>query len=702
MNGVSVNPNSVTNNFYGNPGTINSAVLEPDGSIVLAGGGYTTSGQPSDFVSKLEPDGQLDPTFGTDGTAVIPIMVNPGLQDSASVGGLALQPDGKLVVAGEAVSNTERINQLSGDLIRLNTDGTQDLTFGGAAGGQVDFANASFGGLIEQPDGKLLLQDGFSGLLRLNADASVDPTFGQGGMVILPYEPDVTDPIALQPNGQIVVAGNFPVLGTLGPTLASLPQEFGSLRINADGTLDTSYGNSSVLGLAQYHFGSPYLDANAAVIAIQPTDGNIVVAGTAATFLVQDGTLPAVAVARALAAPSTGVGVIPPPPTAPASFDGTDQTDLAVYEPISGEFAFRTMAVIGQPDQFIPFGTPGAGQTIPAPADYQGDGQDQIAAYLPASGIYAVRPGDGPDQYYSIGLKGAGQTIPTPADYFRTGQADVAVYNALERHLHHRGPLEQVLRRDHRLRRPGSWPVDPGAGRLLRHRPGRHRRLSDPDRRLCHPQPDHRPGLHHPLWQAGDGPVGPRAGRLRRLGPRRAGGVHPQLRCGHLPLGDHRQGRDRPGRRGELGGDRGAGRLRRIGADRGGDLRPEGRVLRVPARKRRPGGDRALRRGRQRRDPAGGVAGHGGGLFGIGLGRSRPIGGRHPGLDGTSPRLGLERRHQGGGPGRTDGDLAEGGADARKPGDRGPLAVRDLTVLQDSTSPGTARLSEGIGPTSLR
>ncbi len=81
------------------------------------------------------------------------------------------------------------------------------------------------------------------------------------------------------------------------------------------------------------------------------------------------------------------------------------------------------------PDEFIPFGIAGAGQTIPAPADYQGYGQDQLAAYVPSSGIYAVRPGGGgPDQYYSIGIKGAGQTIPTPADYFRTGQADVAVY----------------------------------------------------------------------------------------------------------------------------------------------------------------------------------------------------------------------------------------------------------------------------------
>ncbi len=259
VNGVSVNPDSVANSMFGNPYTINSAVLAPDGTIVLAGGGYTSSGQAADFVSKLEPDGQLDPTFGTDGTAIVPIQYSPGLPTGASaiVAGLALQSDGQIVVAGTV--NVEGANHvvITGDLIRLDADGTQDTSFGGASGGQVDFAGLDFSSLIQQPDGKLLLFDGYASLLRLNADASPDATFGQGGTVVLPYEPYSTDSIALEPNGQIVVVASFPIPGAVvGPTEGSHPLEFGSYRVNADGTLDTSYGNSPALGLALYQFGA--------------------------------------------------------------------------------------------------------------------------------------------------------------------------------------------------------------------------------------------------------------------------------------------------------------------------------------------------------------------------------------------------------------------------------------------------------------
>ncbi len=425
--GVAVNPNSIPGTVLGNPGSIVSAQLEADGSIILVGSGFTTAGLPADFVSKLQSDGALDPTFGTDGTAIVAFSTSPGLPKSANVVGLAIQSDGKIVVAGNTIGSLANANSSTGELIRLNADGTRDTSFGGATGGEVDFSGMTFNSLTQQPDGKLLLGEGTSGLLRLNADASPDTTFGVGGLTVLPYPSSGGDQIALQANGQIVVAGDFRVFSPPSPA-GSVPSAFGSIRVNANGSLDTSYGNSSVLGLALYRFGTPYVAAFAMAAAIDPTDGNIVVAGNADAALPQGGSSLEVGVARVLATPSAGVGATPASPTAPASFDGSSLTDLAVYEPISGEFAFRPQSDLLAPDQFIPFGPAGAGQTIPAAADYQGIGLDQIAAYLPASGIYAVRPGNGPDQYYSIGIKGAGQTIPAPADYFRTGQADVAVY----------------------------------------------------------------------------------------------------------------------------------------------------------------------------------------------------------------------------------------------------------------------------------
>ena len=115
-----------------------------------------------------------------------------------------------------------------------------------------------------------------------------------------------------------------------------------------------------------------------------------------------------------------------PPTTPPASFDGSGRTDLAVYLPASGSFAYRPTD--GSADRIIPFGIPGPGATIPASADYAGSGRTEIAAYLPSVGAYAIRPSSGPDQVVSFGIAGPGQSIPVPADYDGDGKADVAVY----------------------------------------------------------------------------------------------------------------------------------------------------------------------------------------------------------------------------------------------------------------------------------
>ena len=113
--------------------------------------------------------------------------------------------------------------------------------------------------------------------------------------------------------------------------------------------------------------------------------------------------------------------------TPPASFDGSGRTNLAVYLPAIGAFAYRPSdPTLG--DQIVPFGLPGAGRTIPAAADYSGSGRSQIAAYLPSLGIYAIRSGSGPDRLISFGIAGTGQSLPTPADYDGDGRADIAVY----------------------------------------------------------------------------------------------------------------------------------------------------------------------------------------------------------------------------------------------------------------------------------
>src|SRR6185369_13250141 len=113
---------------------------------------------------------------------------SPPISQRPSVGGVAVQPDGKIVAAGAVQFSASSDFALA----RYNTDGTLDGTFG--AGGKVttdftggyDFATS----VVVQPDGKILAGGNagmapFAGfaLARYNSDGSLDATFGTGGKV---------------------------------------------------------------------------------------------------------------------------------------------------------------------------------------------------------------------------------------------------------------------------------------------------------------------------------------------------------------------------------------------------------------------------------------------------------------------------------------------------------------------------------------
>src|SRR5262245_10342522 len=211
--------------------------------------------------------GDLDPTFGGDGT------VTTNFTHDADVGyPVALQPDGKIVVAGEA--GCCRSNPTFA-LARYDPDGSLDATFGD--GGKVT-TDPSPGddvifGLAIQPDGKILSAGTTSyeafALVRYESDGSLDTGFGTNGVAITDVTPkaDFAYAMALQPDGKIVLAGD---VGCCGPR-----RRFGVVRYNADGSLDTSFGGDGSVTTDI----SAYPD-DALAMALQP-DGKIVVAGGA-------------------------------------------------------------------------------------------------------------------------------------------------------------------------------------------------------------------------------------------------------------------------------------------------------------------------------------------------------------------------------------------------------------------------------------
>lgn len=249
--------------------------IQPDGKILLAGSaGRGNAPCSSLVVARYEKTGRLDSSFGKGGKATIEFS-GCGYD---RVNAIALQPDGKIIVAGRADENSERS---PGVISRLKSDGSVDTTFGGSGKVTLNFLGHQnqLNAIAGQPDGKAVVA-GWAGrgaglpnvlaLARYNSDGRLDASFGKDGMITNDFSGRGGEAraIALQSDGAIVVAG------LAGSLKAARPQvDFALQRYRSDGSLDTSFGKS---GSATTDFSDVIDWADA--IAIQQ-DGKIVLAG---------------------------------------------------------------------------------------------------------------------------------------------------------------------------------------------------------------------------------------------------------------------------------------------------------------------------------------------------------------------------------------------------------------------------------------
>ena len=209
--------------------------LQPDGKIVVAGAAF--NGVDQDLaVMRLQPDGSLDPGFSGDGKVTTDI----GTEDyGLSVG---VQPDGKVVVAGYTMSGAAIV------IIRYQMDGELDTTFGSAGivisdpGPGVDIGSA----VALQPDGRIVVAgrtfngvDSDIALLRFDNDGSPDSTFGANGIAITApgIGDDRANALAILPDGRVVVAGSSYIGADLDVAM---------VRYLSDGTPDSSFAGDGV------------------------------------------------------------------------------------------------------------------------------------------------------------------------------------------------------------------------------------------------------------------------------------------------------------------------------------------------------------------------------------------------------------------------------------------------------------------------
>ncbi len=230
---------------------VHALAVQPDGKTIIAGMFSSVLGVPRNNIARLNADGSLDSGFDPNSNGIVTCV--------------ALQTDGKVLLGGHfttlqpngAITATAR-NYIA----RVNPDGSLDIDFN---------PNASYwvNCMALQADGKLLIGGWFTTLqpdgaitattrnriARLNADGTLDDEFNPNANIYVSC-------IAVQEDGKVLLGGRFTTLRPNGATVATTRNYIA--RVDADGTLDIGF--------------NPNASHEVSSLALQP-DGKVLLGG---------------------------------------------------------------------------------------------------------------------------------------------------------------------------------------------------------------------------------------------------------------------------------------------------------------------------------------------------------------------------------------------------------------------------------------
>jgi uncharacterized delta-60 repeat protein len=306
--------------FGSGGGSQNAVAVQPDGKIVVAASvNNDSSFANSDFaVLRYRSNGSLDPSFH--GTGIVTTSIG---SRADVVFAVALQPDGKIVVAGHSDSNSSGSLDFDFAMVRYHHNGNLDMTFNSTGiittpiGDGDDFGVA----LAIGPDGKLVMAGanygvspaGECAVVRYNDHGSLDSSFNGSGIVTTPCNSGGAYNVAIQPDGKIVVSGrglalryndngsldagfngtgiiNSPIAGhdvavqfnskiVMAGFSGSLDSNFAVARYRNNGSPDTTFNKTGIVTTSVGSGSGPsFADDVGTAVALQP-DGKIVVTG---------------------------------------------------------------------------------------------------------------------------------------------------------------------------------------------------------------------------------------------------------------------------------------------------------------------------------------------------------------------------------------------------------------------------------------
>ncbi len=462
----------------------NSVVIQPDGKIIAAGQSNNNVNFLGDFsLVRYNPNGTLDTGFGTGGKVYADYL---NKNDSFPV--LLLQPDGKILLVGISKDSADR-NIIS--IFRFNTNGTLDTSFGtnGVAvsnfttsGSRGDTANDA----ILQPDGKIVVTGAWQGTAfcvgRFNSNGAVDNSFGTNGNFCATTSPVGTglmNSIDLQPNGKIVVGGEF-------ATSFTSPFDFIVFRFNANGSLDTTFdgdgyaitdfnssydearsihvladgkilatGRSGINGSPQYNFGLARYNANGSLDSSFDGDGKAVAfadntpgSEDYSSVVMSNGKI---VVGRYRTQPSPGIST--DGQLARFNSNGSVDTSFGANGLVTNSILKEIRDLILQPDgklvavgwnqnntsitaRFLNTDTaPPVNNSALRIADFDGDGKTDISTFRSSNATWYINPSGNPSLsgniapsgFYGVQF-GISTDITVPADYDGDGKSDIAVF----------------------------------------------------------------------------------------------------------------------------------------------------------------------------------------------------------------------------------------------------------------------------------
>lgn len=243
--------------------------VQNDGKIIVAGNSIQ-NGSASITLARYLTNGSLDNSFGNNGI----VVTQTGIASVAY--STAIQNDNKIIAAGGTHVNDSTLRFTA---VRYNYDGTTDNTFGNGGVALIDAENsANAYNVAIKSNGKIVIS-GYSNtnqntgisLVQLNADGTPDSSFGSGGISINHFSesPDVEAwAMALDANDRIITAGMIYDTGLLRNKIAVV-------RFNADGSLDSGFGTGGMVKTST----SGNSDEFGNAVTIQQ-DNKIVIAGS--------------------------------------------------------------------------------------------------------------------------------------------------------------------------------------------------------------------------------------------------------------------------------------------------------------------------------------------------------------------------------------------------------------------------------------